>query len=259
MSYESTIAYFSPILYIPVLSENNGQYLDVVFGRDAISSGSTEIIRQDSFPKRNVLVPGGSNVIIDSSDSYQFYDPPISFGVWVKKTGNPGKIFSLGTESQGFALESNENNNIVVFYGESEPETTSFRVSDSFHLFIISFDGAYFGGEDGEDPIYQDKSVKIFFDGQEIFSKTDFSMYSDPIFYINSYYNELSDNSVNFAHFFVVNKAITQQESKDLYDLGIKNIFIRSIESDSFIPYIDFEQSATQTSWQAYGIVTGKP
>jgi hypothetical protein len=257
MSYESSIIELGPALYCPIFVFNDNGPVDIISRADSVIQGSFFIENSNLFPKRSIVLTAGSFIDVETAGVMELFDLPISYSFWFNKGSDPGPVFSIGEESEGFAISINENNNIVVFYDGFNSDTLIESVSDEFHLITVSIDAIPFGdGEDGEDSFYP--FLVVYFDGKIVYSTEQFSFPADYDIFFNSFYGEPGDSQTKISQYFIIPKALDDNEAQAIYDLAKSGKQLFSLESDTRILYSDINQIALQTSWQAYGIVTGK-
>lgn len=266
MSYESSVIELNPILYCPIFVFSNQGPKDIISNITSTITGGFSIESNTVFPKRSVVLNPFSAVDVDVSGQSDFFDFPISYCFWFNKQDDPGPVFSIGSQEQGFAISVNENNNLVIFYDGSNSDTLSESVSDNYHFIVVSIDQIQIDddgdGENGEDGEGGGGSfipfVTVYFDGEPIYGTDEFSFPSNYDIFFNSFYGEEGDSETKISQYFVYPRAIPDKDARALYEIAVGRAQKELIESDTTISFLDQNQITLQTSWQAYGIVTGK-
>jgi hypothetical protein len=263
MSYESSVIELNPILYCPIFVFSEQGPRDLISNVPSTITGGFSVEFSDVFPKRAVKLNALSSIDVEIAGQQQFFDLPISYCFWFNKQDDPGPVFSIGDPEEGFAISVNENNNLVVFYDGTSADTLTESVSDDYHFIVISIDQLFFyNGEDGEDGEGggQDSMpfVTVYFDGNPVYTTEDFSFPADYDIFFNSFYGEPGDSETKISQYFVFPTALSEKDVRALYDIAVGRAQKEVIESDTNIFFLDQNQIALQTSWQAYGIVTGK-
>jgi hypothetical protein len=257
MSYESSVIELNPILYCPIFVFSDQGPKDLISNVSSTITGVFSVESSDVFPRRAVRLDELSSIDVEIAGQQRFFDLPISYCFWFNKQNDPGPVFSIGESQQGFAISVNENNNLVVFYDGFNSDTLTESVSDRYHFIVISIDQLYtYSGEDGEDQALP--FVTVYFDGEPVYTTEDFSFPSEYDIFFNSFYGNPGDSETKVSQYFVFPSALSEKNVKALYDIAIEKVQKEVIESDTDILFLDQNQIALQTSWQAYGIVTGK-
>lgn len=257
MSYESSIIELEPILYCPIFVFNESGPVDLVSNVNSSISGSFSLNKNISFPKRSVVLDPFSSILVDVSETNEFLSEELSYCLWFSKKGVSGPVLSVGDNNTGLALSVDENFNLVVFYDGLFSDTITQQVTDEYHLVILSISGDIYDGEDGEGDI-QDPILRLYFDGILVYEKNIFSLPGSKNILFNSLYGSPGQTQTEISQYFVFPYEITESEAKNVYDLGVSGRQIFELNSDTAVGFSDEDQTYIQTSWQAYGIVTGK-
>lgn len=255
MSYESSIIELNPVLYCPIFVLDSNGPVDIINKTQSLINGSFSVEKSDLFPIRSIVLSAGAFIDVETANVQDFFELPISYSFWFNKENQPGPVFSIGDEFEGFAVSVNENGNLVIFYDGENSETLINSVQDKYHLITVSIDG-FLNGEDEEGGL--DPTVTVYFDGEPVYETGEFSFPADYDIFFNSFYGEPGESETKISQYFIIPEAINDQEALALYELGVFGRERFLFESSTDIPYLDQNQIALQTSWQAYGIVTGK-
>jgi hypothetical protein len=257
MSYESSVIELNPLLYCPIFVFSEQGPRDLISNVSSTITGDFLIESRDLFPKRAIRLDPISTIVVEIADQERFFDLPISYCFWFNKQNSPGPVFSVGDSEGGFGISVNENNNLVVFYDGDNSDTLTDLVSDQYHFIVISIDQLYsYNGEEGEEQATP--FVTVYFDGKPVYTTQDFSFPSDYDIFFNSFYGEPGNSETKISQYFVFPSALSEKNVRAFYDIAIGKVQKEVIESDTAIFFLDQNQIALQTSWQAYGIVTGK-
>lgn len=255
MSYESSIIELDPLLYCPIYVFSESGPVDLISGTISTINGPFSVDKSKNFPFRSVVLDPQSFIDVEVGNIQEMFDLPVSYSFWFNREGSSGPVFSIGNESEGFAISVNENNNLVIFYDGTNSDTLIESVEDRFHLITVSIDG-FFNGEDGEG--FFDPTVSVYFDGDFVYGTEDFSFPADYDIFFNSFYGQPGEAETKFSQYFILPIAVTDDQAKSLYNLGVFGRDIFRLDSGTAVTYLDQNQITLQTSWQAYGIVTGK-
>lgn len=248
MSYESVIIGKEPDLYVPFRSFSEEKPIEIIKFRAVNVVGPVIKSKKNGFPKNFIQLVDS---YIEMQEDSPFFAPPATYIVWFSKFQQSGPVMFVGDEESGFGMSVDENFNLVAFYNGDNTETFSINPDDSFHMLSIVIDYDDFSGED-----FSYKAL-FYFDKELILEEyLDIIPEVEDIYLNASYSGETSSGA--FAHMSSFSRALNLSEIENIYDIATTGRQKIVVSEETNIPFADTQQTAIQTSWQAYGIVTGK-